>query len=205
MHKIDKALLAAFSVSLLLGTGSVLAADAPAAATAAPAAAPAPAPTAKASAAKAEVVRAQFTSGVDKHEPTDTLTTLDNSHTRIYFYAVLVNMSGQSVTFRWTYNGVTQAEVKQTPNSARYRQARHLDGGRGGRRRQRADHQDLRVHQGRGSRYHAGAGGEHQEVISSEILKIWPGPRMRPRSFYPIQTVFTFTNSWMPCRDSSRP
>ena len=121
MHKIDKALLAAFSVSLLLGTGSVLAADAPAAATAAPAAAPAPAPTAKASAAKAEVVRAQFTSGVDKHEPTDTLTTLDNSHTRIYFYAVLVNMSGQSVTFRWTYNGVTQAEVKQTPNSARYR------------------------------------------------------------------------------------
>ena len=127
MYK-SKIVLAA---SLLLAAGSAFAADAPAAAgTAAPAAKAAPAaaastaaPAAKAApaAAKGQVQKAQFTSGVENHEPKDNLDSLTNDQTRIFFYAVLVNLQGQEVTFRWSYNDVTQAEVKQTPTSMRYR------------------------------------------------------------------------------------
>ena len=121
------------AASLLLAAGSVFAADAPAAAgTAAPAAKAAPAaastaaPAAKAApaekpAAKGQVKKAQFTSGVENHEPKDNLDSLTNDQTRIFFYAQLVNLQGQEVTFRWSYNDVTQAEVKQTPTSVSYR------------------------------------------------------------------------------------
>lgn len=135
MYK-SKIVLAA---SLLLAAGSAFAADAPAAAagTAAPAAKAEPAakaapaaaastaaPAAKAApaaAGKGSVQKDQFTSGVENHEPKDNLDSLSNDQTRIFFYAVLVNLQGQEVTFRWSYNDVTQAEVKQTPSSMRYR------------------------------------------------------------------------------------
>ena len=119
------------AASLLLAAGSVFAADAPAAAgSAAPAAKAAPAAAASTAAkaapaekpaAKGQVQKAQFTSGVENHEPKDNLDSLTNDQTRIFFYAVLVNLQGQEVTFRWSYNDVTQAEVKQTPTSMRYR------------------------------------------------------------------------------------
>jgi len=116
------------AASLLLAAGSVFAADAPAAAgsaapaaKAAPAAAPAAASDTAKPAAKGQVQKAQFTSGVENHEPKDNLDSLTNDQTRIFFYAVLVNLQGQEVTFRWSYNDVTQAEVKQTPTSMRYR------------------------------------------------------------------------------------
>ncbi|HEY3644790.1 MAG TPA: DUF2914 domain-containing protein [Gammaproteobacteria bacterium] len=116
------------AASLLLAAGSVFAADAPAAAgTMAPAAKAAPAAAASTaaapakSAAKGQVQKAQFTSGVENHEPKDNLDSLTNDQTRIFFYAVLVNLQGQEVTFRWSFNDVTQAEVKQTPTSMRYR------------------------------------------------------------------------------------
>jgi hypothetical protein len=123
MYKINSLLLAAGLFAL---AGSVCAADAPAAAGTAmamPKAAPA-ASTAAAmpkAAAKGSVQKAQFTSGVENHEPKDNLDSLSNDQTRIFFYAVLVNLQGQEVTFRWSYNDVTQAEVKQTPTSGRYR------------------------------------------------------------------------------------
>jgi hypothetical protein len=125
MYKINKLLLAA---GLFAIAGSVIAADAPAAAgTAAPAAKAMPAAAASTAAAmpkaaaKGSVQKAQFTSAVENHEPKDSLDSLGNDQTRIFFYAVLVNLQGQEVTFRWSYNDVTQAEVKQTPNSGRYR------------------------------------------------------------------------------------
>lgn len=133
MSKINKTLVAALAVGLLFaGTALADATKAAAASTAKPAAAPAAAapaaPAAPAASAPAEksaatgsVNKAQFTSGVTNHEPNDELTTLDNSHTRIYFYCVLNNLNGQEVTFRWSYNDVTQAEVKQTPAYPHYR------------------------------------------------------------------------------------
>ena len=129
MYKSHTILLAA---SLLFAAGSAFAADAPAAAgtkAAAPAAAastaaakPAAAPAA-AKASNGSVQKAQFTSAVENHEAKDSLDSLTNDQTRIFFYAVLVNLQGQEVTFRWSYNDVTQAEVKQTPTSGRYRTA----------------------------------------------------------------------------------
>ncbi|HEU5398464.1 MAG TPA: DUF2914 domain-containing protein [Gammaproteobacteria bacterium] len=127
MQKINKTLLTLLAAGLL-SAGSAFAADAPAAASAAaapaaaaPAAAPAAAAPAEKPAAKGSANKLTFTSGVENHEPTDDLKTLDNSHTRIYFYAVLNNLQGQEVDFRWSYNGVTQADVKQTPKYAHYR------------------------------------------------------------------------------------
>src|SRR5579872_5019643 len=115
MYKINRLLLAA---GLFAIAGSVFAADAPAAAgTAAPAAKAAPAAAASTAAApakaaaKGSVQKAQFTSAVENHEPKDNLDSLTNDQTRIFFYAVLVNLHGQEVTFRWSYNDVTQAEV----------------------------------------------------------------------------------------------
>ncbi|HEV7165715.1 MAG TPA: DUF2914 domain-containing protein [Gammaproteobacteria bacterium] len=130
MQKINKIALTLLAFGLFSLAGSALAANAPAAAStaaaaapAAPAAAAAPAAEEKkaAPAAKGSVNKAQFTSAVTNHEPTDDLKTLDNSHTQIFFYAVLNNLQDQEVTFRWTYNGVTQAEVKQTPKYPHYR------------------------------------------------------------------------------------
>ena len=129
--KSNKTLLATLALGLALSAGAVLAA-APAASTMAkPAAAPAAKPAAPAAASTAaapakaaaagSVSRAQFTSAVTNHEPADNLTTLDNSHTTIDFYCVLNGFQGQEVTFRWSYNDVTQAEVKQTPAYPHYR------------------------------------------------------------------------------------
>ena len=130
--KSNKTLLATLALGLAVSAGAALAdpaastaakpAAAPAAA--APAAKPAAASTAAApakAAAAGSVSKAQFTSAVTNHEPADSLTTLDNSHTTIDFYCVLNNFQGQEVTFRWSYNDVTQAEVKQTPAYPHYR------------------------------------------------------------------------------------
>ena len=128
MQKINKTLMMLLAASLF---SAAALADAPAAGSAAPAAAaPAAAPAAAAPAAKpaeekpaakGSASKSVFTSAVNNHEPADDLKTLDNSHTRIFFYTVLNNLQDQEVTFRWTYNGVTQAEVKQTPKYPHYR------------------------------------------------------------------------------------
>lgn len=121
MHKSNKTIAAAVAAGLLVAGASAFAA-APAAGTAA---APAPAASTAAApakpAAQGSVTKATFTTGVENREPKDSIDSLTNDQTRIFFYAVLVNLQGQDVTFRWSYNDVTQAEVHQTPSSARYR------------------------------------------------------------------------------------
>ena len=112
MHKSKKILVTALAFCLALVAGEAFGAAAPAASTA-KAAAPA--------AAAGSVSKATFTTGVENREPKDSIDSLTNDQTRIYFYCVLSNLQGQEVTFRWSYNDVTQAEVKQTPSSGRYR------------------------------------------------------------------------------------
>lgn len=114
MHKSKNILVTAFAFSLALVAGAAFGADAPAAGTA-------KAATSAAPAAAGSVSKATFTTGVENHEPKDSIDSLTNDQTRVFFYAVLMNLQGQEVTFRWSYNDVTQAEVKQTPSSARYR------------------------------------------------------------------------------------
>lgn len=124
MLKTHKTILAALCGSLLLMAGVAQAGNpAPAASSAAKPAAATSAPAASESkaATSGEVARAQFTSEIKDHEPTDDVTTLDNSHTKIYFFTDLKNMSGQTVTHRWSFNGNTVAEVKLEPKAARWR------------------------------------------------------------------------------------
>jgi hypothetical protein len=119
MRKTNKTILAALCGSLLLIAGIAQADNTT------PAASSAAKPAAAASASKAatsgEVARAQFTTAIANHEPTDDVTTLDNSHTKIYFFTDLKNMSGQTVTHRWSFNGNTVAEVKLSPKAAHWR------------------------------------------------------------------------------------
>src|SRR5690348_8576984 len=111
MHKSKNILVAALALGLALVTGAALAADAPAAGTAKAAAPAAAAPAAApAAAAAGSVAKATFTTAVENREPKDSIDSLTNDQTRVFFYAVLVNLQGQEVTFRWSYNDVTQAE-----------------------------------------------------------------------------------------------
>ena len=67
------------------------------------------------------VARAQFTTAVTDHEPTDNLTTLTNDATRIYYFTELKGMTGQNVTHRWEHDGKTMSEVKFDVAGPRWR------------------------------------------------------------------------------------
>ena len=67
------------------------------------------------------IARAQFTTKVVNREPIDQLDSIDASVSPVYFFTELTNMSGQTVTHRWLYNGTQMAEVKIAVNSDRWR------------------------------------------------------------------------------------
>jgi hypothetical protein len=83
---------------------------------------PVPAPTAgDTKPAMGSVARAAFTSAVQEREPTDTITTLANSSTRIYYFTELKDLAGQTITHRWEYNGKVMHEQPFEVGSARFR------------------------------------------------------------------------------------
>lgn len=67
------------------------------------------------------VTRAAFTSAVQEREPTDSVTTLANSSTRLYYFTELKDLAGQTVMHRWEYNGKVMHEQPFEVSSARYR------------------------------------------------------------------------------------
>jgi hypothetical protein len=71
--------------------------------------------------AAGSVTRAAFTSAVQEREPGDSVTTLANSNTRIYYFTELKDLAGQTVTHRWEYNGKVMHEQPFEVGSARYR------------------------------------------------------------------------------------
>lgn len=77
--------------------------------------------SATSTAATASVSRAQFTTAINHREPADDITTLDNSHTQVFFFSVLQDATGQTITHRWQYNGQTMAQVKFEPKANRWR------------------------------------------------------------------------------------
>jgi hypothetical protein len=76
---------------------------------------------APAAAATASVSQAQFTTAINNREPADDITTLDNSHTQVFFFTVLKDAVGQTITHRWQYNGQAMAEVKFEPKANHWR------------------------------------------------------------------------------------
>lgn len=89
-----------------------------------PAPATSAAPAAAAPAAEkpqGSVARAVFTTGIKDHEPVDSITTLTNDHTQIYFFSDLKDMAGQTIIDRWEYKGKVMAEVKFNVGGPRWR------------------------------------------------------------------------------------
>jgi len=84
----------------------------------APAAASAPATSA---APAGTVARAQFTSAIHDHEPADSITTLGNDQTRIYYFTELKGFEGHKVTHRWEHDGKVMYEQAFDVESPRYR------------------------------------------------------------------------------------
>ena len=123
MRAIHKTCLTIFGALLLLASGAVQAQTSPAASTAMPAspavsastaAAPAPAATAK-------VGQAQFTTAVSERKPADDIRTLDNRHDKVFFFSVLKDAAGQTITHRWEFKGRTMAKVKFEPKANHWR------------------------------------------------------------------------------------
>jgi hypothetical protein len=109
------------AVCSALMTAPAIAAEAvPAAPASAPPAAEAPAQPA-APAAAGTVARAQFTEAIQDREPTDTVSTLTNDKTRIYYFTELKDLENHKVTHRWEHDGKVMYEQTFDVSSPRYR------------------------------------------------------------------------------------
>ncbi|MBU6422264.1 MAG: DUF2914 domain-containing protein [Gammaproteobacteria bacterium] len=122
MHPTIKITAALLGGTLWLAAGALQAQTTPAAASAMPASPATSTPSATpAAAATASVSQAQFTTAVTNREPADDISTLDNSHTQVFFFTALKDAAGQTITHRWQYNGQTMAEVKFEPKANHWR------------------------------------------------------------------------------------
>lgn len=106
-------LVLTLGAALMSAAGVAGAQTSPAAATTANAA--------SATTATAVVAQDQFTTAINNRVPADNITTLDNSHDQVFFYSVLKDAAGQTITHRWQYDGKTVAEVKFEPKSNHWR------------------------------------------------------------------------------------
>ena len=68
-----------------------------------------------------KVALARFTTAVENREPIDSVTFLEGSAERIFFFTDLRNMNGDTVTHRWEHAGEVMAEVAFEVRSDRYR------------------------------------------------------------------------------------
>lgn len=67
------------------------------------------------------VARAQFTSGVQDHEPIDNLSEIPSSAARVYFFTDVRNLAGQTIVHRWERNGTTLQEIPLMVGGNRWR------------------------------------------------------------------------------------
>lgn len=69
---------------------------------------------------RGSVVRSVFTSAIDDREPTDKLEKSAEAN-RIFYFTELRDMSGQTATHRWEFDGKVMAEVKFDVRGPRWR------------------------------------------------------------------------------------
>jgi len=70
---------------------------------------------------KGRVSRSNFTSHVENHEPVDSLLSLSNQQSVVYYFSELLFLKGQTVIHRWEYGGKVIADVKFTAGGDRWR------------------------------------------------------------------------------------
>ncbi len=67
------------------------------------------------------VARAAFATGMQEREPVDSIDSLTNDHSRVFFFTELVGLQGQSVVHRWERDGQVVAEVPFAVGGPRWR------------------------------------------------------------------------------------
>ncbi len=67
------------------------------------------------------VARATLTTAVREREPIDTVSTLGNNASQIYYFTEIQGMAGQRVSHRWEYSGQIMAEVAFDIGGPRWR------------------------------------------------------------------------------------
>lgn len=69
------------------------------------------------------IQRAVLTTEVTDREPVDNLnaTAIDENTAKVYFFTEVTDLSGQSITHRWSLDGKVQAEVSLNIGSNRWR------------------------------------------------------------------------------------
>ena len=70
---------------------------------------------------RGSVVRSAFTRTVEEREPTEDLQNLTNENGQVKFFTELRDMSGQTATHRWEYEGKVVAEVAFDVKGPRWR------------------------------------------------------------------------------------
>lgn len=68
-----------------------------------------------------QVARAIFTTNIIDREPADTISSISQNVGKIFFFTELIDMTDQTVTHRWEYNGEVMAEVKFNVGAPRWR------------------------------------------------------------------------------------
>ena len=67
------------------------------------------------------IARAALTSAVENREPVDSVTSLSNDNTSLYYFTEVHDMAGQTITHRWEHNGEIMAEVEFQIGGPRWR------------------------------------------------------------------------------------
>lgn len=67
------------------------------------------------------VARAAVTSGIENHEPVDSVTKATTDTGKLYYFTELRDMDGQKVIHRWEHNGEVMAEVPFEIGGPRWR------------------------------------------------------------------------------------
>lgn len=70
---------------------------------------------------RGSVVRSTFTTAIEDREPVNDMKTITNNEGKVFYYTELRDMSGQTATHRWEYNGEVKAEVKFNVGGPRWR------------------------------------------------------------------------------------
>lgn len=70
---------------------------------------------------RGSVVRSAFTREIDEREPMESLENLTNDNGQVKFFTELRDMSGQTATHRWEYDGKVVAEVEFNVKGPRWR------------------------------------------------------------------------------------
>lgn len=67
------------------------------------------------------VRRAIICSGITNHEPTDSLTSVPSTTTKVFFFTEIAGMEGKTITHRWIKDGAKVADIRISIASDRYR------------------------------------------------------------------------------------